>query len=59
MLQLNYKKRPLTQNKTENYANQGDSEFVGMFGEDGDDNSSDSEDEVISEPEVPLMMTDG
>ncbi|KAF2879123.1 hypothetical protein ILUMI_27053 [Ignelater luminosus] len=54
------KKRPLTQNEIEYYANLSDSELDGIFGEDGNDssdyepseNSSDSEDEVVSEPEV-------
>ncbi|KAF2891962.1 hypothetical protein ILUMI_14211 [Ignelater luminosus] len=54
------KKRPLIQNEIEYYANLSDSEFDGIFGEDGNDisdyepseNSSDSEDEVVSEPEV-------
>lgn len=53
------KKRPLTQNEIEYYANLSDSEFDGICGEDGNDssdyepseNSSDSEDEVVSEPE--------
>ncbi|KAF2887738.1 hypothetical protein ILUMI_18435 [Ignelater luminosus] len=54
------KKRPLTQSEIEYYANLSDSEFGGIFGEDSNDssdyepseNSSDSEDEVVSEPEV-------
>lgn len=54
------KKRLLTQNEIEYYANLSDSEYDRIFGEDGNDssdyefseNSSDSEDEVVSEPEV-------
>lgn len=53
------KKRPLTQNEMEYYANLSDSEFDGILGEDGNDssdyepseNSSDSGDEVVSEPD--------
>ncbi|CAD7076630.1 unnamed protein product [Hermetia illucens] len=54
------KKRPLTQNEMEYYANLSDSEFDEMFDEDDNDssdyepsdNSSDSEDMVVSECEV-------
>ena len=53
------KKRPLTQNEIDYYTNLSDSEFDWIFGEDSKDssdyepseNSSDSEDEIISEPE--------
>ncbi|CAD7092547.1 unnamed protein product [Hermetia illucens] len=54
------KKRPLTQNEMEYYANLSDSEFDEMFDEDDNDssdyepsdNSSDSGDMVVSECEV-------
>ncbi|CAD7093715.1 unnamed protein product [Hermetia illucens] len=60
------KKRPLTQNEMEYYANFSDSEFDEMFDEDDNDssdyepsdNSSDSEDMVVSECEVDLEPED-
>ncbi|CAB3251191.1 unnamed protein product [Arctia plantaginis] len=57
------KKRPMTENELEYYANLSDSEFDVIFGEDGNDssdyepseNSSDSDDEVVSEPEDEVV----
>ncbi|KAG5864002.1 hypothetical protein JTB14_007636 [Gonioctena quinquepunctata] len=63
------KKRPMTENELEYYANLSDSEFDMIFGEedgyeeDGNDssdyepsvNSSDSDDEVVSEPEDEVV----
>lgn len=57
------KKRPLTENELEYYANLSDSEFHEIFGEDDNDssdydpseNSSDSDDEVVSEPEDEVV----
>lgn len=54
------KKRPLAENELEYYGNLSDSEFDEIFGEDANDssdyepseNSSDSDDEVVPEPEV-------
>ncbi|KAK9753455.1 hypothetical protein QE152_g2044 [Popillia japonica] len=56
-------KRPLTEKELEYHANLSDSEFDEIFGEAGDDssyyepseNSSDSDDEVVSEPEDEVV----
>ncbi|KFM59527.1 Transposable element Tcb2 transposase, partial [Stegodyphus mimosarum] len=60
-------KRPLTEKELEYYANLSDSEFGEIFGEAGDDssdyepseNSSDSDDEVVSEPEDEVVPEPG